>query len=66
MKLYRPLYYSYVYLQFQLSIIIIVSNFGFGGRILILIVSIPGHYLSFTLHCLKYSQNVVLDNLMNN
>ena len=36
-------------------IILIITHFGFQGGTLVLIVSVPGHCLSFTLHRIPVS-----------
>ena len=39
----------YVLFVFKLIVIVVISHFGFEGGTLVLIVSVPGHCLSFTL-----------------
>ena len=42
--------YRYVLFAYSLIVILVISHFGFEGRTLVLIVSVPVHSLSSTLH----------------
>ena len=39
---------TYLLFVFCLIVILVISHFGFEGGTLVLIASVPGHYLSFT------------------
>ena len=45
----HSIYHMYVLFVFRLIVILVISNFGFEGGTLVLITSVPGHCLSFTL-----------------
>ena len=47
-------FYRYVLFAYSLIVILVISHFGFEGRTLVLIVSVPVHSLSFTLHYNSY------------
>ena len=56
---------SHMFSSLCLFVALVVSHFGFEGRTVVLIVSVPGHCLPFTLHCEKIIQDDHLERYLH-